>query len=93
MESAPSSSVYDTQLRTNGVHRRESAGTGPVVLKGCSSNGTRDGTVEPVSRDQILRRERAQGKMIFPSSAADHEKDWQPYPVDMYVCMYFRSHI
>ena len=44
---------------------------------------TRDGTVEPVSRDQILRRERGgQGSNInFPCSA-DHEQDWQPYSVD-----------
>ena len=27
---------------------------------------TRDGTAEPVSRDQILRRERGQGIFIFP---------------------------
>ena len=27
---------------------------------------TRDGTAEPVSRDQILRRERGQGNFIFP---------------------------
>ena len=42
---------------------------------------TRDGTAEPVSRDQILRRERGQGNIDFPCSA-DHEQDWQPYPVD-----------
>ena len=36
---------------------------------------TRDGTVEPVSRDQILRRERRQGNIDFPCSA-DHEQDW-----------------
>ena len=30
---------------------------------------TRDGTAEPVSRDQILRRERGQGNTIFPCSA------------------------
>ena len=42
---------------------------------------TRDGTAEPVSRDQILRRERGQGNTNFPSSA-DHEQDWQPYPAD-----------
>ena len=41
----------------------------------------RDGTAEPVSRDQILRRERGQGNMKFPCSA-DHEQDWQPYPFD-----------
>ena len=46
---------------------------------------TRDGTAEHVSRDQILRRERGQGKMHFPCSA-DHEQDWQPYPVDPYPC-------
>ena len=42
---------------------------------------TRDGTAEPVSRDQILRHVRGQGKIYFPCSA-DHEQDWQPYPVD-----------
>ena len=44
---------------------------------------TRDGTAEPVSRDQILRRERGQESIIFPCSA-DHVQDWQPYPVDLY---------
>ena len=44
---------------------------------------TRDGTAEPVSRDQILRRARGQGNINFPCSA-DHEQDWQPYPVDPY---------
>ena len=38
---------------------------------------TRGGTAELVSLDQILRRERGQGKKnIFPV-AADHEQDWQ----------------
>ena len=45
----------------------------------------RDGTAEPVSRDQILRRERGQGNIHFLCSA-DHEQDWQPYPVDRYSC-------
>ena len=44
---------------------------------------TRDGTAEPVSRDQILWHARGQGNIIFPCSA-DHEQDWQPYPVDPY---------
>ena len=44
---------------------------------------TRDGTAEPVSRDQILRHVRGQGNIDFPFSA-DHEQDWQPYPVDPY---------
>ena len=44
---------------------------------------TRDGTAEPVSRDQILRHARGQGKYYFPCSA-DHEQNWQPYPVDLY---------
>ena len=49
---------------------------------------TRDGTAEPVSRDQILRHAREQGKIHFPCSA-DHEQDWQPYPVDPYsaICL------
>ena len=50
---------------------------------------TRDGTAEPVSRDQILRHARGQGNIHFPCSA-DHEQDWQPYPVDPYsaICDY-----
>ena len=43
----------------------------------------RDGTAELVSRDQILRHARGQGNIHFPCSA-DHEQDWQPYPVDPY---------
>ena len=43
----------------------------------------RDGTAEPVSRDQILRHARGQGNINFPCSA-DHEQDGQPYPVDPY---------
>ena len=45
----------------------------------------RDGMAGPVSQDQILRRERGQGNVHFPCSA-DHEQDWQPYPVDPYSC-------
>ena len=48
-----------------------------------SSRLTRDGTAEPVSRDQILRHARGQGNIHFPCSA-DHEQDWQPCPVDPY---------
>ena len=44
---------------------------------------TRDGTAEPISRDQILRHPRGQGDINFPWPA-DHEQDWQPYPVDPY---------
>ena len=47
---------------------------------------TRDETAEPVSRDQILRRERGQGKNHFPCSAG-HEQDWQPCPVDPSLAM------
>ena len=50
---------------------------------GKMSRLTRDGTAEPVSRDQILSHARGQGNIIFPCSA-DHEQDWQPYPVDPY---------
>ena len=42
---------------------------------------TLDGTAEPVSRDQILEHVRGQGNIHFPCSA-DHEQNWQPYPVD-----------
>ena len=48
---------------------------------------TRDGTAEPVSRDQILRHARGQGNVHFPCSA-DREQDWQPYPVDPYSAIY-----
>ena len=46
---------------------------------------TRDGTAEPVSQDQIIRRKRGQGNIDFPCSA-DHVQDWQPYAVDPYSC-------
>ena len=45
----------------------------------------RDGTAEPVSRDQILRRERGQGNIHFPCSS-HHRQDWQLYQVDPYSC-------
>ena len=48
-----------------------------------TSRLTLDGTAEPVSRDQILRHARGHGNIHFPCSA-DHEQDWQPYPVDPY---------
>ena len=44
---------------------------------------TRDGTAEPVSRDQILRGEWGQtAKKQYFLCLADHEQDWQPYTVD-----------
>ena len=51
------------------------------------SSLTRDGTAEPVSLDQILRRERGQGKINFPCSVDQdkEEEDWQPYPVNPYT--------
>ena len=36
---------------------------------------TRDGTAKPVSRNQVLRRERGQ---------TGHEQDWQLYALDLY---------
>ena len=46
----------------------------------------RDGTAEPVSRNQILRHERGQGNIHF-SCSSDHVQDWQqPYTVDPYSC-------
>ena len=50
-----------------------------------------DGAAEPVSRDPILRRERVRGNIHFPCSA-DHEQDWQPYPVDPHSC-YMYDHM
>ena len=44
---------------------------------------TRDGAAEPVSRDQIRRRDWGQGNIHFPC-LADHEQAWQPCPVDLY---------
>ena len=46
----------------------------------------RDGTAERVSREQILRHERGQGKKRF-SCSADHEQNWQPHLVDPYSDM------
>ena len=46
---------------------------------------TRDGTAEPVTRDQIFRHKRGQGNVHFPCQA-HHVQDWQPYPVDPCSC-------
>ena len=43
----------------------------------------RNGTAEPVSRDQVLRHALGQENRHFPCSA-DHKQDWQPYPVEAY---------
>ena len=51
----------------------------------------RDGTAKPVLRDQILRRERGQGNNHFPC-AADHDQDWQIYPVDPYSAIFSDDH-
>ena len=40
----------------------------------------KDGTAEPVSRDQILGANGDREQICFCS--ADHEQDWQPYPDD-----------
>ena len=48
---------------------------------------TRDGTAEPVLRDQILRRDGDWEILFFLLlCSADHEQDRQPYPVDPYSC-------
>ena len=52
---------------------------------------TRDVTAEPVSRNQILRRVWGQGNIYF-SCSADHEQDWQPYPVDPYSAIICDEH-
>ena len=44
----------------------------------------RGGTAEPVPLDQILRRERGEGNIYYFLCSADHEQDWQPYPVGPY---------
>ena len=49
------------------------------------SSLARDGTTEPVSRDQSLRHDRGQGN-IRSSCSADHAQDWKPYPVDPSSC-------
>ena len=51
------------------------------------SRPTRDGTAEPVSRDKTLRHVLGQRNIHFPCPA-DHEQDWQPYPVDPYSAIY-----
>ena len=52
---------------------------------------TRDGTAEPVSRDQIFRRERGQGNINFPCSS-NHVQDWQPYPVGVTISVCVTVH-
>ena len=67
--------------KSGGIPYNYSVSTRFSLSTEMSSKLTRDGTSEPVSKDQILRRERGQGNVHFLCSA-DHEQDWQPYPVD-----------
>ena len=48
------------------------------------NNLPRDGTAKPVSRDQNLSH--------F-SCSADHEQDWQSYPVDLSSAVLLREHL
>ena len=41
-----------------------------------------------LARPNLLRRERGQGNIMF-SCSADHEQDWQPFPVDPHSCYVF----
>ena len=47
---------------------------------------TRDGTAEPVSRDQILRHERGQGNIHFSFVQLTTCRTGNLYPVDPYSC-------
>ena len=69
-------------------------GRNPVMSKhqiqsecGEEQTGTWDGTAEPMHlarpNSQARMRERGQANIHFPRSA-DHEQDWQPYPIDPY---------
>ena len=52
-----------------------------------TSRLTQDGTAEPFSRNQILRRDCGQGNIHFPCSA-DHVQDyWQPHTLAICVCV------
>ena len=87
--------MFMPSLLTKPIVRHHRSRVSPIQLRAFSlvstifslsmemSRLTRDGTAEPVSRDQILRHARGQGNIRFPCSA-DHEQDWQPYPVDPY---------
>ena len=43
-------------------------------------------------RTRLARTVRRQGNIHF-SCSADHEQDWQSYPVDPYSCYYMYNHI
>ena len=67
------------------IERRAAASVKAKTRKRVPGIYMRYETAEPVSRDQILRRKRGQGNIYF-SCSADHEQDWQPYPIDPYSC-------
>ena len=48
---------------------------------------TRDGTAEPVSRDQKFSGANGDKEyfILFPIQLADREQDWQPCPVVMVI--------
>ena len=59
------------------------AGGIPGVSTRFSPSIEKKQTAKSVSRGQIIRREQGQGNVPFPCQA-NHEQDWQPYPVDPY---------
>ena len=87
--------LHKDLTKPGSVHRRvvriyrlyyTTGGIIAIILGSCQA--------ETISRDQIFkRRERRQGQgnINFPCSA-DHEQDWQPYPVDPYSAV-FVSHV
>ena len=56
-------------------------GRNPVSKHQIPPDAGRVGTSEPVSRDQLTRRERGKGKNNF-ACMTDHAQDWQSYSVD-----------
>ena len=58
-----------TKIKYKLLHEQQALFANPIISFSLSmgmSRLTRDGTAEPVSRDQILRHARGQGNIIFP---------------------------
>ena len=49
----------------------------------------RDGTAEPLPRDQTLRREPREEKIVFPVQLTTRRIGNHPYPVDPYLLKVF----
>ena len=73
--------LYCTKINKNVMFSKKNITRFSLSVENEQANAGRDGRTEPVSLDQILRRERGQGNIIFPVQLTT-SRIGNLYPVD-----------